>query len=88
MVQLEVSAHGRIARDEWPRLQVRLAGRELGEMEVASSKTMSHTFLTRVLTGKHRLEVRLVEGFWSSKGEHRWARLDTVTLSYSTTMAP
>ena len=81
-VEVEIRAHGRMARDVWPRLRVELGGTQLGTMEVNSSAGISKVFETHVPTGRHRLLVSLEKGFWSSRGDHRWARLDTVGVRY------
>jgi len=82
-VAVELRARGRAARDEWPRLQVTLDDQVLGEVEVTSTKEALYTLRGQVRTGRHQLRVALVEGFWSSRGEHRWARLGPVTVRYA-----
>ena len=81
-VEVEIQAEGRPARGEWPRVRVELMGELLGEVEVGSAVAETFTFPTQVATGRHRLEVSLVNGFWSSAGEHRWAQLGTARIRY------
>lgn len=86
-VEVEINAGGRQAGGVWPELRVQLNGQELGRMIVDAPQGSTQTFRAQVATGRHRLRVSLVQGLWSSRGEHRTARLDTVRVRYPV-MAP
>ena len=63
-VTIEVYARGRPAWDVWPRMQVRLGERLLGEAEVNSQKVKAYAFSAEVGTGTERLEVAFLNDFW------------------------
>ncbi len=82
VVEVDIRAGGRAARGHWPELVVELGDRELGVMRVDAPAGVTQTFSVPVETGTHRLRLRLQEGYWSSQGEHRTVRLDTVQVRY------
>jgi len=81
-VDVEISVIGPEVRGVVPLLRVELGGDVLGEIEVTSAGGTTHTLSTQVATGRQRLELRLMNGFWTSGGEHRWARLGTAQIRY------
>ncbi len=78
VVELRVKAQA--ARQEWPVLAVSLDGQPLGQVEVRAGSAAPYRLSGTAAAGLHRLEVSLVNGFWTSRGEHRWARLEQVTV--------
>ena len=80
-VQIDIWASGNPAFGEWPRLRVSLSGRELGEIEVSSGDFDSYTLTTDVATGHYRLEVGLVNGYYSEGRGHRWAELGSAQIA-------
>jgi len=84
LVSVDVHARAYAARGELPRICVELAGVELGEVKMSPPDDVA-TFRTQVSTGRHRLKVRLENGFWTSGGEHRWAHLGRAEIRYEAT---
>lgn len=68
---IRVHARGSAARGVWPRMQVHLGGRLLGEVEVASKKSQAYEFSTDVEPGRQRLEITFLNDFWELGGEDR-----------------
>jgi hypothetical protein len=79
-VVVELCVKAQAARQEWPKLAVTLDGQPLGQVEVHSDPETRYRLSGTAVAGLHRLEISLVNGFWTSRGEHRWARLEQVTI--------
>lgn len=76
-VEVALRAWGQPARGEQPRLVVELAGKPVGQLEVSAAGPQTYLLRTVVPTGRHRLQISLANGLWTSGGEHRWAQLDS-----------
>ena len=81
-VKIRVYARGQPARGVWPRMQVRLGGRLLGEADVSSRKAKVYGFFAEVETGTERLEVSFLNDFWKLGGGDRILYIEKAEIAY------
>ena len=81
-IKIQVHARGRAAKGVWPRMQVRLGGRLLGEVEVSSQKTKVYAFSAKVETGRERLEVSFLNDFWKLGVADRSLYIEKAEIAY------
>ena len=63
-IDVQIFARGQPAVSVWPRMQVKLGNRILGEVEVSSSETRPYVLSTDVETGRQRLEISFMNDYY------------------------
>ena len=81
-VEINVFARGKSAQDVWPRMQVRLGEKILGEVNVTAQTPQAYSFNASVKTSKQRLKISFLNDYWQPDGIDRSLFIEAAEIRY------